>query len=471
MAISSIGIGSNLQLADLLDKIEANEKIQLTAINNQAKSFQARLSGYGTIKSVLDAYSAAAKTLASASTFSAVKPYVASESVLTAAANSSAVAGSYNINVTSVAAAQTLVTKAVTSQSSAIGGGTITFDFGADLASGGTPSSTKTVTLGSDTSLQGIRDSINKAGVGVTASIVNDGSGTPYRLVLTSEKTGTTSQMKVSASDAAVGDIVNFDPTQATQPNGVKETVKASDARMTINGIEVISQSNTVEEAAQGITMTIKSVGTTTMAVTRDDSAITAAVKGFVTAYNNVLSAAKTLTAYDTESGTKAALNGDNTLRNIMASMRSMLNTALPDGAGGMNTLSKFGIEFNVGTDNAGKLEVNDDKLKTALSTNFKALTSFFTGVDGTSGMGKTITDYVDGLNNKGGALDAATSGITDTLKGLEDKYAATADRIDVVMDRYRAQFTQLDLLVSRLDKTKTYLTEQFAALNGNRGK
>ncbi|MEN7530330.1 flagellar filament capping protein FliD [Cupriavidus sp. DL-D2] len=471
MAISSIGVGSNLELGDLLDKIEANEKTQLTAIDNQAKSFQAKLSGYGTIKSVLDAYSAAAKTLATASTFAAVKPYVTSESVLTAAANSTAVAGTYTVNVTSVAASQSLVSKGVADQKAAIGGGTITIDLGADMATGGAASSTKTVTLGSDTSLEGIRDAINKADAGVTASIVNDGSGTPYHIVLTSEKTGTKSQMRITASDAAVGDIVNFDPTQATQPNGVKEAVKAADAKLNLNGLDIVSQSNTVEEAAQGLTLTIKSTGTTNMSVTRDDTAITAAVNGFVTAYNNVLSAAKTLTAFDTEAGTKAALNGDNTLRNILASMRSMLNTSVPNGAGGSNTLSDLGIEFNVGTDNAGKLEVDDDKLKKVLANNFKDLTSFFTGSEGVTGMGKTITNYVDGLNATGGALDAVTTGLTDTLKGLEDKYTDTSDRIDVVMERYRKQFTALDVLVSQMNQTKTYLTQQFAAMNNTSNK
>lgn len=471
MAISSIGIGSNLELQTLLDKLQAAEELPLTQINNQAKSYQAKLSGYGTIKSVLDAYSAAAKTLGTAATYSAVKASVTSDSVLSATTDATAVAGSYQIDVTSLAAAQSLVSKQVTDKKAAIGGGTITVDFGADLATGGAPTSTKTVTIGSDTSLEGIRDSINKANIGVTASIINDGSGTPYHLVLTSDKTGTQSGMRVSASDSAVSDIVAFDPTQATQPNGMSEKVAAANAALKINGIDVTSQSNTVVDAAQGVTLTLKSKGTTSMSVTRDDASIKAAVQGFVTAYNNILTAVGSLTTFDTDAGTAGALNGDGTLRNIATRLRSMLTTPMSDGNGGTITLSDLGIEFNVTPQNAGKLEVNDDKLNKALAGGVQGLSNFFSGVNGAAGMGKTVTDYVDSLNGTSGALTAVTDGITATLKDLENKYTATQDRVTSTMDRYRAQFTQLDLLVSQLNQTSSYLTQQFAAINGTSKK
>lgn len=469
--ISSIGIGSNLQLQDLLDKIETNENVALDTINTQAKSYQAQLSGYGTIKSVLDAYSAAAKTLATASTFGAVKASVGSDSVLSATTSTTAVAGSYTINVTSLAKAQSLVSKQVADQTAAIGGGTITVDFGENLGSGGTPTSTKTVTIGSDTSLQGIRDSINKAGIGVTASIINDGSGTPYRLVLTSDKTGTQSSMRISADTSAVNDVVGFDPSVAVQPNGMQEKVTAANAALTINGIDITSQSNTVAEAAQGVTLTLKGTGTTSMSVTRDDASIKTAVQSLVTAYNNVLAASKTLTAFDTDAGTSGALNGDSTLRNILTRMRSMLTTPMSDGKGGTVTLSDMGVEFSLDSSNSGTLKINDDKLNKAISSNLSTLTSFFSGANGASGMGKTITDYVDSLNASGGALSAATDGITSTLKDLETKYTATQDRITATMDRYRAQFTQLDLLVSQMNQTSSYLTQQFSALTSSTKK
>jgi len=470
-AISNIGVGSDLNLQDLLDKLEASENTRLDAINTQATSYQTKLSGYGTIKSVLDAYAAAAKTLANAQTYTAVTPSVGSESVLTATNDATAVAGKYTINVTSLAAAQSVVSKQVADQKAAIGGGTITFEMGENLGTGGTPTSTKTVTIGSDTSLQGIRDSINKAGVGVTASIINDGSGTPYRLVLTSDQSGTKSGFRVSASDSAVSDVVAYDPALATQPNGMSQKVAAANAALTINGIDVTSQSNTISEAAQGVTLNLKSLGSTTLDMKLDTASIKTAVTGFVAAYNNVLTAAKTLTAFDTDAGTKGALNGDTTLRNIQSRMRSMLNTPMSDGNGGTITLSDIGVEFNIDSTNSGSLKVNDDKLTKTITNNIDKLKAVFAGVNGANGLGKNITDFNDSLNATGGALSSATDGITTTLKDLEDQYDATKSQITATMDRYRAQFTQLDLLVSQMNQTSSYLTQQFAAMNGTSTK
>lgn len=468
-SISNIGVGSNLDLQDLLDKLEASENTRLDVINTQAKSYQTKLSGYGTIKSVLDAYAAAAKTLANAQTYSAVTASVGSDSVLSATNDATAVAGTYTVNVTALASAQSVVSKQVADQKAAIGGGTITFDLGENLGSGGTPTSTKTVTIGSDTSLQGIRDSINKAGVGVTASIINDGTGN--RIVLTSDQTGTKSGFRVTASDSAVSDVVAYDPTVAVQPNGSSEKVKAANAALTINNIAVTSQSNTISEAAQGVTLNLKSLGTTSLDMKLDTASIKTAVSGFVAAYNNVLTAAKTLTAFDTDAETKAALNGDSTLRNIQSRMRSMLNTPMSDGNGGTITLSDIGVEFSIDSTNSGALKVNDDKLNKAITGNIDKLKAVFAGVNGNAGIGKNITDYNDSLNATGGALSAATDGITATLKDLEKRYDATQTQITATMDRYRAQFTQLDLLISQMNQTSSYLTQQFSALNGTSTK
>lgn len=125
--ISSIGIGSNLDLSSLLDKLEQAEQAPLTQIQNQAKSYQAKLSAYGTLQSVLAAYQGAAKKLADAATFGAAKATVSATDVMSATAGATAVPGTYSINVSSLAQSQSLVSKNVASTSTVIGSGTITF--------------------------------------------------------------------------------------------------------------------------------------------------------------------------------------------------------------------------------------------------------------------------------------------------------------------------------------------------------
>jgi flagellar hook-associated protein 2 len=474
-SVSSIGIGSNLGLSELLANLEKSERVPLTLLENQATSYQAKLSAFGTLKSVLSAYQAAAKKLADASTFGAAKTVVGTPDVLTATASSTAVPGSYSVNVSSLAQAQSIVGKNVASQTAAIGTGTITFEFGSRQGFnettgaytdplGFTPDAarTKTVTIAAgDNSLQGVRDAVNKANIGVTASIVNDGSGTPYRLVFTSNTTGEASSMRISSSDAALGDVVAFDPTVAVQPSGSQETIRATNAKLKINGIDIVSQSNTVADAAQGVTLTLNKLGTTSLSVSRDTDAMKSAIQGFVTAYNNIQSTAKSLSNFDTDSETSAALNGDATLRGIQTKLRAMLNVPQSDGNGGAIMLSDIGVSFT----KDGTLTVNDTKLDKALKENLGGVTAMFSSTTGTGGYGKQITDVIDGMNATEGVLSVATDGITQSLKDLEDKYDATEARIETTIARYRTQFTQLDILVNQMTQTSNYLTQQFASL------
>lgn len=474
-SISSLGIGSNLDLDSLLSNLETNAKLALKPIETQASSYQAKFSAYSSVKSVLATYQNAAKKLADVATFGATKATVGSSDVLGATTASNAVPGSYTINVTSLAQAQSLVGKNVADSTTAIGTGKITFEFGerlgyneTDGAYTGTlgfvPDSERTKTVEikeGENSLEDIRDAINSANVGVTASIINDGSGTPYRLVLTSATTGDQSSMRISADSAELSNLVGFDPSQATQPSGMQETMRATSAKLQINGIGVVSQSNTVVDAAQGVTLTLNKTGTSTLNVTRDIDSVKAAIQTFVGAYNSIQNTAKNLTAFDADAGTSAALTGDVTLRNIQSRLRSILNVPQTDGAGGTITLSQIGISFTLD----GTLKIDDTKLTKALNENLQGVTSMFSNTVGDGGYGKQVSDVIDEFNGDDGALKVATDGITETLKDLEDLYDRTEQRIEAQMEVYRKQFTQLDLLVSQLNQTSSYLTQQFDML------
>lgn len=467
MAISSIGVGANLDLAALLDKLEAAERLPLDAIDTQAESYQAKLSAYASVKSVLSAYQTAAQKLADAKTFAAVKGTSSKAEVLTVATSGTSVPGSYRVNVTNLAAAQSIVTKATAEVTDTIGTGTITFDFGGDIATGGAGKTTKTVTISdADKSLAGIRDAINRADVGVTASIINDGGDTPYRLVLTADESGTESAMRITASSNDLKSLVGFDPTLATQPSGAREAVAAENATLTINGIDVVSQSNSVVDAAQGVTLNLLTEGESTVSVVRDTDSIKTAINAFVTAYNNIQTAAANLTDYDTNSGSKSALNGDGALRSIQSQLRSMLGVPQSDGKGGTITLADIGITFD-GTD--GTMKVDSTKLDKALKDNLNGMTEMFssTATDA-GGIGKQVNTLVTAFNSANGVLTQATDGITQTLKDLEDRYDAVEARVNSTVERYRAQFTALDVLVAQLTNTQNYLTQQFEAMNNS---
>jgi flagellar hook-associated protein 2 len=475
--ISSVGVGSNLDLSSLLKELESAENLPLAALETKAKSYTSKLSAYGTVQSALESLQGIARKLGDPAMFQAVTGTPTVSGILAASSTDASAAGNYSITVSQLAQAQSVIAAGQASTSAAIGNGKITIDFG--TITGGTldgatgtysgasftadaarqPKSI-TITDGNNT-LAGIRDAINAAGAGVTASIVNDGSGTPHRLVLVSTATGEPSSMRIAVDgDAALQGLLAHDPA-GTQ--NLKQTVAAQNAKLEVNGIAITSASNKVEEAIQGTTLTLVQTGTTGLSMKANTAAMTTAINDFVKAYNALQSTAKSLTTYDADTKTSAALVGDSTLRGIQTRIRQALTAPQGGGANEMKVLSEIGVAFQ----KDGTLAVDATKLAKALDNDLAGVSKLFASKTGsTAGYGKQIDALVEDLTKTGGSLRVASDGVTSTIKELDEQYDAVQARIDATMSRYRAQFTQLDVLMSSLNNTMSYLTQQFDAMN-----
>lgn len=481
-SISSLGVGANLDLSTLLTQLETAESQPLVLLQQRQVSYTSKLSAYGTLQSSLSTLQAAAKRLADPALFQGAKVTSSVPEVLTASAGSKATAGTYAVEVTKLAQSQSLVAGGQASATTAIGSGTITIDFGTvtggtlDAATGTytgagfTKDAARTavpITIdGTNNTLEGIRDAINAAKAGVSASIVNDGSGTPHRLVLTSSQTGEASSMRVSvAGDASLQNLLNNDPA-ATQ--NLRQTVAAQNAQLTVNGIAVTSASNSVKEAIQGTTLTLLKTGSSSLSTQPDTATVESAINDFVKAYNSLQATANTLTTYDKDSKTGAALVGDSTLRNLQTRIRQALTTPQAGGPTDLKVLSEIGVTFQ----KDGTMAVDSAKLKAAVSSNLAGVSGLFASATGsTAGYGKQLSAVVDNLTSTGGALKVASDGMTASLKQLDQQYTDMKMRVDAKVERYRAQFTQLDLLMSQMSSTSSYLTQQFASMQNSSSK
>jgi len=450
-SITSLGVGSGLDLESILESLEESKTASLLdPITAQEESVEAEISAYGTLTSALDKLQTAAAALADSSLYEALSTSISGSGV-SVTTTSDAVAGSYSIEVTQLAQAQSLATTGISDTSSTLGTGTLTLQVGSSDA--------VSITLdSSNNTLSGLRDAINAADAGVTATLVNDGSDTPYRLVLTSNSTGTQSEISVSYSSDDSSDLAT------SLFSGMTETVEAKDAQLTINGISITSQSNTVSEALQGVTLNLSAVGSSqTLTVSRDTDKIIDAINDFVDAYNSFASTVDSLTAYDADSGSAGELLGDSTTRRISTELASDLYSQI--GSGTFTYLSQLGI----GLESDGTLSIDDDKLESALNDNLDAVTEFFIGSDGKSGFINRMTDDLDNyLDEDSGLITAKTDSLESKLERLEERYDEKQALIDSEMERWREQFTQLDTLISTLNTTADYLTTQFEALNSD---
>ncbi|SDX46611.1 flagellar hook-associated protein 2 [Collimonas sp. OK242] len=482
--VTNLGAASGLPLATLLSSITASENLPLTAMSNQQSAYNAKLSAYGTIQNALSTLQAAAAQLGNPTLFQNVTAASSATSVLSATGTAAAGSGTYAINVGQLAQAQSLATGGVASTTAGIGTGTVTVQFGS--ISGGTlnaatgkysgatftADSTRaaaSITIDSSSNtLAGIRDAINKnTSLGVTATIVNDGSSAPNRLVLTSNQTGATSTMQISVSgDAALSNLLSNDPA-GTQ--NLQQTVEGKNAQLTVNGIAVTSASNTVKEAVQGVTMTLAGTGASSLSLQSNTATVQAAITNFVTTYNSLQTLTKQYTAFDTASQSQAPLNGDSTLRNIQTRIRDTMNTPQPASGSGapLTMLAQIGVTFQ----SDGSMAIDTTKLTSALATNLSGVQNLFSSASGTTGFGSKMSTLLSGFTASNGPLKSATDGLNNSLKTLATQMTSTQSMISTTIARYTKQFVDLDTLVAGMNQTSSYLTQQFAAINGTTSK
>jgi flagellar hook-associated protein 2 len=480
-SISSPGIGSGLDVASLVSQLMAVEKAPVALLDTKEASFQAKLSTYGTMKSSLAALQTAAKALATPATFSPIKASVADATALAVSASATAVAGSYDVEVQSLAQSQKLLVSSssgagYSTLDSTMGTGTITINFGTyDTAvppvftTNPDKPTAKSITIGSDDkSLAGVRDAINAANAGVSASIINDGNG--YRLSLTSLDTGARNAMQISVAGAS-GDLqqLNYNPSSTTTgASKADENVVAKDAVIVVDNVTITKQSNTITDAIQGVTLTLgktMDAGTTTkVTLARDTSNVKTAIEAFVKAYNDTNTAIRTATAFDQVTGKGAVLTGDSTMRSIQNQLRTVFAASIEGAPSGMALLSDAGISFL----RDGSLTIDGTKLAAATTDPSKDLSKLFATSDTSKGYGYQMDVLIGKILSPVGILVDRTNSFGKSIKDIGTNRDTINERLVTVEKRYRAQYTALDTMIAKMTTTSNFLTQQLAAMAAN---
>jgi len=451
MAISSPGVGSKLDVNGIVTQLMRVESRPLTQLDTREISFQAKLSAFGSIRSALSQFQVAMSGLSVASRFEGSTATSTDPAAVAAVSTARAPAGSYSVEVSELAQNQRLVAAGQATTTANIGAGTLTFDFGtisggsfdpltgkyagAGFSSAGGGVRTITIEPGSG-SLGDIRDAINAAGIGVTASIVNDGAASPFRLVLSSERTGAASAMKITVSgDAALEGLLGQDPAGA---QNLTQTAAARNAALTINGIAVTKPANTVSDALEGVTLTLSktNVGApATIVVARDSGKAVAAGETFVRAYNELQKTLTDVSAFNAETRTGAVLNGDPAVRALQNQLRAIFNQPLGGTGSSLRTLSDVGIAFQ----RDGTLLLDAARMNRALAANPGRIASLFAPVGSSTDPlvefvsarpGVTAGSFavdVAQLASRGTGNGIAAAGLTITA-GVNDTLELTID-------------------------------------------
>ncbi len=470
MAINALSGSGTLDVTAIVAALMAVERQPITKLDAKESGENSKISAYGIIKSQVATFQSAVAALGSTSIskFSAFKATSSDAATLAATAGSTAAAGTYTLNVSSLAQSQKLIATGQTSKTTAISNGTattVTFDFG--TISGGTLTSgaysgatftsngsgTKNVTIdATNNTLEGIRDAINTAKVGVTASIVNDGSGTPYRLALSADNSGVSNSIKITTSggDGTINTLLAHDPGGLPAAQHLNQTIAAQNAVFDVNGISVSKTSNNVTDAIEGVTLTLSKVTTApvTLTVARDTTAVTDAAAAFVKGFNDLYTALKNASAFKS----KSALEGDGTLRQLQSQLRTIASDVVSGGT--LTNLYQAGITFKVD----GTLQLDSAKLSGALATNFSDVANLF---NASTGYATKFDALATATLAAGGTIPARISRIEDNIRRIGVERDSLESRLKSVEKNYRTQFSQLNVLLGSMNQTSAYLSQQ----------
>ena len=475
--ISSIGIGSGLDVASIIASTIAVEKVPLTKLQETATTIQTKLSAFGQIQSFVSSFRDASAQLQNASSYAVTSAASSDPTAVGAASTTDAVPGTYAVSVSALASTQSTVsaTGQFAAGTDVVGTGSITISLGS-WSTGQTAFTAKpgasdiVIPIGAgENTLAGIRDKINAANAGVSATLVTDANGT--RLALQSSATGATNGFRITTADDDTNNTdalglsrLAFDPPSGTA--GTTQTQAAANTKATINGIAVETTDSTLTNVVGGITFNLSKVTTApvTVNITRNTDSVKALVTNFVASYNALASFLSSATAYDAASKKAALLQGDATTTGLQNQLRTAVSQPTTASTT-FGTLSDLGIEFQ----KDGRLKINDTKLSAAL-TKLPELSTALTKVDlttpGNNGLAKKLTTWADGLLSSSGSIAGKTKSIQSQIASNQKDQDKLSARIDADQARLSAKYTSLDKTLSVANGLQKYVTQQIATWN-----
>ncbi len=446
--ISSSGIGSGLNVSQIVTALMDAEKGPLNSINKSISTDNAQISAYGSISSQISSFQSAIAGLIAPSTIKATTASSSSTSVLSVSNDGTALAGEYKITNVTLASPQVITSNisdtAYTSINSSIG------------TTGSITISGTTITPTSYT-VAGLVEAINNANIsGVSATITNLGtSAAPDYQIRIVNTTDTAATITLSAGNDFTGLAFTSDDAVA--------------GSLTINGTTVSRSSNTITDLVPGLTINLVGTGNSTITVTQDNSALSSKISGFVTAFNALDKSLKDISSYDATAKKGAALYGDSAINSLRREIRSIITSTLGvDSATSYNRLSQVGINFK--TD--GTLSLDSTTLNTAISGNFNKVAKLFSGTGvstdslGLHGFAYQLNTVLASATGIDGVITNRKSSLQTEIRRLQAKADQEQLRLADLQKMYQKQYTALDRTVASLNSMASYLTNQFDAMS-----
>jgi len=475
MAISSTGLGSGLDVESIVTSLMKVERKPAELLETQATTLKSQLSTYGQLQSYVSAFQDKSRALTSTTLWSQTLATSSDTTVASVTTGTNASTGTYSLTVEQLAAAQTASTVVFPSKEHSLGQGQLTIELGSwtgDPATFGLKAGTTSVTVDigpGESSLAAVRDKINAAGAGVTATVIYDATGA--RLSIRSSDSGVENGFRISAVETVPGDdgglglsALAYDPESGASNMTLNQA--ARNAKAKLNGVDIESASNTLADVADGLTIKLLKVSASPvdLTVSSDTDAMKTKVTEFVTAYNDLSKFISDQTKYDADSKSAGKLQGDRTVIGLQAKLREVLR-GTSSASSAFGSLSQVGLEVQ----KDGSIKLDSKKLDAALAKPAelrKLMSASDTSTDTSSGIVYRFKQLTDRMLDVEGPLETRTAGIQSTITRNAKRVDAIDDRLAQTEKRLRAQYQALDTAMSKANALGSYVSTQMNLLS-----
>lgn len=446
MSISFGGLATGLDTNSLVSQLLQMEKRPLTRLETEKNYQNSRLAALAQLDGRLQALLTKIQDLDAVDKLQVNKATPGSKDYFSATADSSAQAGNFQIEVVGLAQVGKSVSQGFASKTEkSFGTGTLYLTVGS-----GEP--LEIAIDEGNNSLEGIMQAINQAGAGVMATIINDGSEAPHRLVLTGAKVA--EGFTLDFSGLAGG---SYDEPQPIV------TQAARKAHIRVDGIDIYSESNTIKDAIAGVTLNLLKAEEgkkTSLTVETDEAAIKSKVQGFVSGYNDLISFITKQSVIGGSAG--GILGGDSGMNAIKSRLQNLLVSPV-NGSGTLSTMSQLGLQ----TQKDGTLKLDDKILTRVVQENPGDLAKLLAGEEGVAGIAVGFKDYLkSATSSTDGFYAGRKKSIDSNIKSINRSIEQVTARLEQREKALRNQFNALEKLVSGMNSQSAYISQQMTMLN-----
>ena len=464
--ISALGAGSGVDMAALAANLaQAQFQSRIDRLGTQQETLQSKISTASTLKSQITQLASALGERVRAGDLSPT-PTISNSAVATVQNSlSTRPAGTYSLEVFSLASAQTLSSPAYASSASPVGSGTLTLRFGT-VGSGSlaedTSRSAVDIEIPAGATLDEVVSRINSAGAGVTAYIAQASDGA--RLVLKGQD-GAANGFVLEASETAGDEGLAALAWEPSSGASSRLLTGAGNAEYALDGIAMTSASNNLGQIAPGLSVTLKGTNAgnpTQITFTDPSSAVTSTMQDLTTALNEIMTSLNA--AIDPKTGDLARDDGARALQRQLVGLASTI--IMPNAAGdSVRTLSDLGLSIQ----RDGTFMLDTSRLQATLARDPEGAAAMFT--NGLYGIYSTVDKIARNATTAGnpGSLTGSVTRYTNLLSSISEENTKIAEQQEALRARLATQFSAADTRITSYKSTLSFLQAQVAAWNAQK--